>query len=80
MRCVFMIRWNVAERAERQKGWTNAYQLAKGAGISQPAAARVLAGASLERIEVGTLEKLAAAFGLKTPWSLLDYDQKGVRR
>jgi transcriptional regulator with XRE-family HTH domain len=67
-----MIRWNVTKHMGR-KGWTTAYQLAKGAGISQPAAANVLAGNPLERIDVLALEKLARAFRVK-PWALLDYD------
>jgi transcriptional regulator with XRE-family HTH domain len=67
-----MIRWDVAKYMGR-KGWTTAYQLAKGAGISQPAAANVLAGQALERIDVAALEKLAKAFRVK-PWSLLDYE------
>lgn len=67
-----MITWNVAARA-RAKGWTNAYQLAKGANITQPLAARVLAGEPIGRIDVATLEALTRAFGLKTPWALLDY-------
>lgn len=67
-----MIRWDVAKYMGR-KGWATAYQLAKGAGISQPTAASVLAGHALERIDVGALEKLAKAFRVK-PWSLLDYE------
>jgi transcriptional regulator with XRE-family HTH domain len=66
-----MIRWNVARFMER-KGWTTAYQLAKGAGISQPAAANVLAGEPLKRIDVEALVKLARAFRVK-PWALLEY-------
>lgn len=66
-----MIRWNVAKYMNR-KGWTTAYQLAKGAGISQPAAANVLAGHPLERIDVAALEKMAHAFRVK-PWVLLEW-------
>ena len=66
-----MIRWNVAKHMER-KGWTTAYQLAKGAGISQPTAANVLAGEPLSRIDVEALEKLARAFRVK-PWALLEW-------
>lgn len=67
-----MIRWNVAKYMAR-KGWTTAYQLAQGAGISQPAAANVLAGRPLERIDVAALEKLARAFRVR-PWALLEYE------
>lgn len=67
-----MIRWSVGRHMER-KGWATAYQLAKGAGISQPAAANVLAGEPLRRIDVEALEKLARAFGVK-PWTLLEYE------
>lgn len=67
-----MIRWNVTKYMGR-KGWTTAYQLAQGAGISQPAAANVLSGRPVERIDVAALEKLARAFRVK-PWALLDYE------
>jgi hypothetical protein len=33
----------------------------------------VLAGDPIDRINVATLETLARAFNLKTPWALLDY-------
>lgn len=66
-----MIRWNIAKHMQR-KGWASAYQLAKETGISQPAAANVLGGAPLERIDVAALEKLARAFRVK-PWALLEY-------
>lgn len=66
------IYWNVKARAAA-KGWTNPYQLAKGAGITQPLAARLLADEPLDRISVDTLETLARAFHLRTPWPLLDY-------
>jgi hypothetical protein len=65
------ISWNVRDRATA-KGWTNAHQLALGAGISYPIAWRIMGSdAPLERIETATLAKLARAFGLKTPWALL---------
>lgn len=66
-----MIRYAIATHM-RRKGWTNAYQLAKGAGITQPLAARVIAGGPLERLDVATLEALARAFRVK-PWALLEY-------
>ena len=66
-----MIFWNVAARAKR-RGWENPYQLAKGAGLTQPAAARVLGSEPIERIDVRVLETLARAFNC-SPWSLLDY-------
>ena len=67
------IYWNVRERAEKQ-GWANAHQLAVGAGISYPIAWRIMKDAPLERIEVATLETLARAFSLKSPWALLRYE------
>jgi transcriptional regulator with XRE-family HTH domain len=68
-----MVRWNI-ETHMRKKGWTTAYQLAKETGISQPAAHRVLSGDELDRIDVGTLEALARAFGLRRdPWRLFDF-------
>lgn len=67
-----MLRWNVRAKA-RARGWTNAYQLAKGVGITQPLAARVLSDEPIERIDVATLETLTRAFRLKSPWSLLEY-------
>ena len=67
-----MLRWNVRAKAEA-RGWANAYQLAKGAGITQPVAARVLSDEPIERVDVATLETLTRVFRLKSPWSLLDY-------
>jgi DNA-binding Xre family transcriptional regulator len=67
-----MIRYNI-ERHMHRKGWTTAYQLALHAGVTQPAAHRVMAGEPLQRIEVATLEKLAVAFRVK-PWTLLEYE------
>lgn len=55
-----------------RKGWGTAYELAKRAGISRPGALRVLSGAPVERIDVGVLESLAAAFGVK-PFALLEH-------
>jgi transcriptional regulator with XRE-family HTH domain len=69
-----MIRWNVA-RHMAKRGWSTAYQLAKESGISQPAAARVLAGLPLDRIDVATLDALVRAFRVK-PWVLLEYTAK----
>jgi hypothetical protein len=66
------IYWNVQERAER-RGWLNAHQLALGAGISYPSAWRILKGEPVERIDVRTLEGLARAFKLESPWSLLEH-------
>lgn len=75
-----MIAYNLSKHLKR-KSWTTAYQLAKGAGITQPAAHRVMAGEPLERIEVATLEALARAFHVK-PWDLLTYKPipKGLHR
>lgn len=72
-----MIRYHVevirAHMAKR--GWENASQLAREAKLTAPLAARVLAGESLERIEVATLERLAEAFNVK-PWTLLEYRKR----
>lgn len=69
------IRWDIRKRAA-DRGWENAQQFATGAGLTYPLAARILEGKPLERIDVATLEKLTKVFGLKTPWTLLDYDPK----
>lgn len=66
-----MIRWDITKHMDR-KGWTTAYQLAKGAGISQPAAANVMSRAPLKRIDVAALQALAKAFRVK-PWLLLEW-------
>lgn len=66
-----MIRWNIKAHMAR-RGWQNASQLATGAGLTSPAAYRVVAGEPLERIDVGILEKLAREFRVK-PWQLLEY-------
>jgi DNA-binding Xre family transcriptional regulator len=66
-----MIRWNVRKQME-ERGWSNANQLAAGAGMTKPAAYRVFAGEPLDRIDVATLERLARVFKC-SPWSLLDY-------
>lgn len=66
-----MIRYAIQKHMTR-KGWTTAYQLAHGAGITQPAAHRVMASEPLQRIEVATLEALAKAFRVK-PWALLEH-------
>lgn len=59
----------------KKRGWTNANQLADGAGLTKPAAYRVVAGEPLERIEVATLEALARAFKVK-PWALLEWTEE----
>lgn len=69
------IRWSVKGRAEA-RGWKNAHQFAIGAGLSYPLAARILESKPLERIDVATLEQLTKVFGLKSPWTLLEYDPK----
>lgn len=66
-----MVTWNIAERA-KAKGWTNAYQLAKRTGISQPLAKRIMESERVERIDVVTLESLARVFKVK-PWALLTW-------
>jgi transcriptional regulator with XRE-family HTH domain len=66
------IYWNVKERAAT-KGWSNAHQLAKAVGLSYPVAWRILQDEPVGRVDAETLEALARAFDLKTPWPLLDY-------
>lgn len=56
-----------------QKGWENARQLALGAGIGYPAAWQIVLGGPVGRIDTQTLEKLTLAFGLASPWDLLEY-------
>jgi hypothetical protein len=69
-----MVRWNVVALA-KDKGWENANQLARGAGLSYPVASRVMESEPLERIDVSTLERLALALDMtKTPWKLLAFD------
>lgn len=65
------IYWNIKDRAAA-KGWENAHQLAKAAGLSYPVAWRILQGEPIERIETATLETLARVFGVK-PFSLLEH-------
>lgn len=68
-----MVRWNI-ESHMRKKGWTTAYRLSIETGISQPTAKRVMAGEELDEINVGTLEALARAFGVRRdPWRLFDF-------
>lgn len=66
-----MICWNVTKQM-KERGWSNASQLAVGAGMTKPAAYRVVASEPLERIDVATLEKLAHVFKC-SPWALLEY-------
>lgn len=68
------IYWDVLERA-KGRGWTNAHQLAIGAGISYPIAWRIMKDAPVERIDVVTVEKLMTAFDLTSPWSVLRYER-----
>lgn len=70
-----MIFWNVREieKCMATRGWTNARQLAQGAGISYPAAWAIAQGGAIGRVDVRTLEALTKAFRLREPWALLDY-------
>lgn len=67
-----MIYWRLKAHMLGQ-GWGTAYELAKEAGISRPAAMRVLSGAPIERVDVALLDKLAAAFGVTDPLTLLEH-------
>lgn len=60
-----MLIWNLGPHM-REKGWTNAHQLAKAANINVATAYNVLAAGALTRIDVPTVERLADAFGV--PW------------
>jgi transcriptional regulator with XRE-family HTH domain len=73
-----MIRWNVTAHMQA-KGWQNANQLARGAGLSYPGAARVLEAEPLDRIDVSTLERMSAAFGV-SPWRLLTVERDGNKQ
>ena len=70
-----MIRWNVHAIAKTHR-IPNANQLAVKAGLTLPVAYRVWAGEPMDRIEIATLEKLTEAFGLKSPWRLLEYKKR----
>lgn len=67
-----MIRWNIRNRAAKL-GWKNAHALSMHAGLSYPVARRVWAEEAPARLDVATLEALARAFRVKTPWELLTY-------
>lgn len=60
----------------RASGWGTAYELAKHSGISRPGALRVLSGAPVERVDVWMLERLADAFGVDDPLTLLEYRKR----
>lgn len=68
-----MIRWRLAPHLKR-KGWTSAYQLARGADLTMPLASRLFHadGQPISRLEIATLEALARAFRVR-PWALLEY-------
>jgi DNA-binding Xre family transcriptional regulator len=66
------VRWKIAHLMHA-KDWTNAHQLAAGAGISYPVAKRIWQGAAPDRVDFNTLGKLAKAFGCRrNPWKLLE--------
>jgi hypothetical protein len=69
-----MMQWNIRNFMDA-KGWTNAHQLAAGAGLSYPVAERIVHGPPPDRIDARTLEKLRVAFipRAKTPWALIEY-------
>lgn len=56
-----------------RKGWPTAYRLAAEAGISRPAASRLLSGDPVERIDTAMLLALAKAFGVRNPLTLLEF-------
>ena len=68
-----MIRWNIRNRAAKL-GWKNAHELSIHVGLSYPVARRVWAEEAPARLDVATLEALAVAFKVKTPWELLTYE------
>jgi hypothetical protein len=57
----------------KKNGVRTAAELARFARVTKPTAARILAGAMLDRIDAGILESLAVAFQLE-PGSLLRCD------
>jgi hypothetical protein len=66
-----MIRYDLSGVMRRHR-LENANQLAAFTKIPPPLAYRLLAGESLKRLDVATLETLARAFRVK-PWTLLVY-------
>lgn len=68
-----MVAWDITAHVERLR-IENASQLARLAGLSYPVAWRVWKGGTpLERIDVSTLERLAKAFNVRKPLTLLKY-------
>lgn len=67
-----MMKYDLSRQMKRHR-LENANQLAAFAKIPPPLAYRLLSGEPLERIEVATLERLAAVFGVK-PWALLSHE------
>jgi len=63
--------WALADKVAA-RGWANARQFAKGAGISYPVAWQILLGGPIGRIDCVTLDRLARVFDC-SPWELLDY-------
>lgn len=77
-----MVRWADIRALAEARGWTNANQLARAAGLSYPVARRFFIAedrAPLERIDVQLLESLASAFGVK-PWALLEHVPEKKKR
>lgn len=65
------IRWNLKPHMAR-RGIANANQLAERVGLTLPVAYRCVDERDIERIEIATLERLAAYFHV-SPWRLLTH-------
>lgn len=75
-----MLYWNLTKYL-KDRGWTNANQLAAGADIGYPAAWRIMHcidnDEPMARLDGETHHALLAAFKLqRTPWALLEYRRK----
>lgn len=74
------IYWNTEaiRRHMARRGLENANQLREYAGLTIATAYNVLTDPppEVERIETRTLETLQRAFGLKSPWSLLEWRRR----
>lgn len=68
------IKWNLKPWMDR-RGIANPNQLAERAGLTLPVAYRLFEERDLERIDIATLETLAAFFRC-SPWRLLEYRKR----
>jgi hypothetical protein len=71
-RTAMAVRWNVRPAMDKA-GIKNAYQLAEATGLKYPICWRVCSGEPVDRVNVSTLEAIAAALNVKDPLTLLEY-------